>query len=104
MVVLSNVVVELGPEGSGELTCRSAAARPDGLADSEGMNDLSLADLIDNAFPTAEVNELISDARGLAIALDKAAEADSVRVHPIASVTRLGIHDGSGIGAPTQSS
>ena len=70
MVVVSTVVVELGPEACGELPCRSAAARPEGRAVSEGMNDFSLADLIDNARPTAEVNELIPDARGLAIALD----------------------------------
>ena len=78
MDVLSNVVVELGPEARGEFPRRSAAARPDGRAVSEQWNDFSLADLIDNARFTAEVKKLISDALGFAIALDKAAEADKV--------------------------
>ena len=40
--VLSNVVVELGPEARGDPIARSAAARPDGRAGSETQNDLSL--------------------------------------------------------------
>ena len=103
MVVLSNVVVELGPEACGELPCRSAAARPEGRAGSEGMNDLSLADRIDNARPTAEDKEVISAARGLEMALASASEADSVLVNPIASVTVLGTHVGRGTGEDIQS-
>ena len=104
MVVLSNVVVELGPEACGEFLCLSAFARPEGRADSERVNDFSLADLIDNTRPTAEVKEVISAARGLEMALGNASEAVSVLANPIASVTVLGTHPGSGTGDEVQSS
>ena len=103
VVVLSNVVVELGPEACGESPCRSAAARPEGRAVSEGMNDLSLADLIDNALPTADVKDIISAALGLEMALANASEAVRVLVTPMASVTVFGTQVGRGTGDELQS-
>ena len=103
MVVVINVVVELGPEASGEFPERSAAARPDGLAGSEFRNDFSLVDFIDNALPTADVKDNISSARGFEMALASASEALSVLVNPIASVIVFGTQVGRGTGDELQS-
>ena len=103
MVVVNNVVVELGPEGSGELPMRSAELKPEGLAVSVGPNDFSLADLIDNALLTADVKDIISAALGLEMAFASASEAERVFVTPIASVTVLGTQVGRGTGDELQS-
>ena len=97
-------MVELGPEACGDGPDRSAAARPDGRAVSEQLNDLSLADLIDNALPTADVRDNISAALGLEMALANASEAVRVLVNPIASINLLGTQPGSGTGDEVQSS
>ena len=104
MDVFNNVVAELGPEACGDIPKRSAALRPDGLAVSEVINDLSLALFIERALPTADVKEVISAALGLEMALANASEADRVFVIPIASVKVFGTQAGTGIGALCQSS
>ena len=103
MVVVINVVVELGPEASGEFPERSAAARPDGLVASAFWNDFSLVDLIDNALPTADVKDDISAALGLEMAFANASEAVRVLVKPNAFVTVFGTQVGRGTGDELQS-
>ena len=102
--MFNKVVVELGPEACGDTPMRSVAARPEGLAGSEILYDLSLADLIERALPIADVKEVISAALGLEMALANASEADRVFVIPIASVNVFGTQAGTGTGALCQSS